>query len=173
MYSPDLNSRCSPSGRRTVNSLMKVATFLLEMTSHSSFLTLRVESGTAILRLSFTFTWQPRRIPSLICLRLKKPFSVGRISPPPSRTCTLHWPQLALPPQAEGRKILWSARVCITSPPWATSSTFLPLLMSMVTVPEGVSLALITSSSATSSSVTITITRTAEIMVDVMFQSPY
>ena len=80
---------------------MKVATFSLEMTSHSSFLTLRALSGTAIWRLSLTLTWQPRRQPSLICLREKKPVSVGRMVPPPSRTWSLHWPQLALPPQAE------------------------------------------------------------------------
>ena len=56
---------------------MKVATFSLEMTSHSSFLTLRALSGTAIWRLSLTLTWQPRRQPSLICLREKKPVEAG------------------------------------------------------------------------------------------------
>ena len=81
-----------------MNSLMKVATFSLEMTSHSSFLTLSALSGTAIWRLSLTLTWQPRRQPSLICLREKKPVSVGRMVPPPSRT----WKDLELALAAVG-----------------------------------------------------------------------
>ncbi len=158
MYSPDLKSMCSPSGSLTVNSLMKVATFSLEMTSHSSFFTLRALSGTAIWMLSFTFTWHPRRQPSLICLREKKPVSVGRMVPPPSSTCSLHWPQLALPPQAEGRKMPWSASVCMTSPPGVTSSSLVPLLMLILTVPEGVRALLIQRRRATRIRVTTVMT---------------
>ncbi len=154
MYSPLLNSSSSPSGSFTVNSLMNVATFSLEITSHSSFFTERALSATWIFRLSLTFTWQPRRQPSLICLRLKKPVSVGRISPPPSSTCTLHWPQLALPPQAEGRKIFSPASVAIRLLPGATSSSFLPSLISIFTLPLGVMAAFTMRRRATSTSVT-------------------
>ena len=162
MYSPLLNSMCSPSGSLTVNSLMKVDTFLLEITSHSSFLTESADSATCIFRLSLTLTWQPRRQPSLICLRLKNPTSVGSISPPPSNTCTLHWPQLALPPQAEGRKIFSFASVVIRLLPGVTSRTFLPSLMSIFIVPLGVIASLTTRSSTTRNRVTITIIATAE-----------
>ena len=168
MYSPLLKSRCSPSGSLTVNSLMKVATFLLEITSHSSFLTDRADSDTCIFMSSLTLTWQPSLQPSLICLRLKNPTSVGRISPPPSSTCTLHWPQLALPPQADGRRIFSPARVLIRDEPGVTSSSFFPLLMSIFTVPLGVILSFTTRSRITRMRVTTMITATAAMIVELI-----
>ena len=86
-----------------MNSLMKELTFLLLMTVHSHSLTLSTDSGTFILRSPFTLHWQPRRQWSRICWRLKWGFSTSSISPPPSSTCSLHWPHDPLPPQAEGR----------------------------------------------------------------------
>ena len=159
---------CSPSGSLTVNSLMKVATLWLEITSHSSFLTESADSSIWILRFSFTFTWQPSLQPSLICLRLKKPTSVGSISPPPSSTCTLHWPQLAFPPQAEGRKIFSEAREAIRELPGVTSITFLPSLMSIFTFPLGVIASFTTSRSTTRITVTIRSATAAEMIVDVI-----
>ena len=87
--------------RATLNSLMNEETFLFEITSHSHSLTPITESGTLIFMSDFTLHWHPRRQLSFICLRVKWGFSESRISPPPSSTCTLHCPQLALPPHAE------------------------------------------------------------------------
>ena len=85
----------------------------------------------------------------------------------PGEPGTLRCPRL--PGDSVWPTAVW---VCIRSPPWGTSRTFLPLLISTVTFPEGVSLALIMRSSATRSSVTTTITRTEVIMVDVIFFPP-
>ena len=155
---------------------MKVATLWLEMTSHSTFLTLSTDSGTSILRSSLTLTWQPSLQLSLICFLLKNPVSVGRMFPPPSRTLTLHCPQLALPPQADGRKIFSSARAPMSELPGATSSTLLPPLMSILTVPLGVSFVLTHSSRTTRISVTTVIVATEAIIVRVIsfiFQVSY
>ena len=102
-YEPGSKSMCSPGGRATLNSLMKVATFLFEITVHSHSLTPRIDSSILSCRSFFTFTWQPRRQWSFCCLRVKCTVSVGSISPPPSSTWHLHCPHEPLPPQAEGR----------------------------------------------------------------------
>ena len=82
-----------------------------------------------------TFTWQPKRQSSWICLRLKKPVSVGRISPPPSVTWHRHIPQVPPPPQAEGRKILLLLSVDNNVLPDSTSE--ISPLMFNLTGPEG------------------------------------
>ena len=146
---------------------MNVATLWLETTSHSHFLTLRADSGTTILRFSLTLTWHPNLQWSSICFLLKNPTSVGRIVPPPSSTRHLHWPQLPLPPQADGRKIFCSARVASSELPGVTSTSFWPSLMLILTFPDGVSLILMKRSSATSMSVTTVIVITAIISVEI------
>ena len=127
---------CSPGGRATINSLMKVATFLFEITSHSHSFTPRTDSGTTIFMSFFTFTWQPSRQWFICCLREKCTCSVGRISPPPSRTWQRHCPHEPPPPQAEGRNIFSLARVLSRLPPVSTS-TFLSSLMVMTALPDG------------------------------------
>ena len=126
---------CSPLGRATMNSLMNVATLLFEITSHSYSLMSRTEAGTLMSRSFFTLTWQASRQSSFISLRVKCTASVGSISPPPAVTCTLHCPQLPLPPQAEGRKTSLVAMAESRGTPEATS-TFLSLLIVTVTLPE-------------------------------------
>jgi hypothetical protein len=50
-----------------------------------------------------TFVWQASRQWSFICLRLKKTFSVGKMSPPPSMTCArAARPPLPPPPPGGG-----------------------------------------------------------------------
>ena len=141
MYPPLRNLRCSPSGSFTTNSLRKVEMLRFETTVHSHFLTPSTASGTWILRFSFTLTWQPRRQWSLAILREMKPVSVGRMSPPPSSTWHLHMPHEPPPPQADGRKTLLLASVASSVEPLSVRMTFSPLLMSIVTSPEEVSLA--------------------------------
>ncbi len=131
-----MKSMCSPGGNATMNSLMKLETFLLEITVHSHSLTPRTLSGTLILRSPFTLHWHPSRQWSLICLRVKWGFSESRISPPPSSTCTLHCPHEALPPHAEGRKMPFSLRVVIRLEPCATLIVLSPLMV-MLTLPLG------------------------------------
>ena len=142
MYPPDLNLRCSPSGSFTTNSLMKVATLLLLTTSHSHFFMPSTSSGISIFISSFTFTWQPRRHWVCCCLRVKKPVSVGRISPPPSVTRHLHIPHVPPPPHADGRKIFSALSVLRRDAPGDTSSSFSPSLIFTFTFPEGISFAL-------------------------------
>ena len=119
-----------------MNSLIKLETFLFEITVHSHSLTPMTLSGTFILRSPLTLHWHPRRQCSLICLRVKWGFSESRISPPPSRTCTLHCPQLALPPHALGRKMPFSLSVVIRLEPCGTVIVRSPLI-SMLTSPLG------------------------------------
>ena len=78
--------------------------------------------------------------------------SVGRISPPPESTCTRHWPQLPLPPQADGRNTLLMAIVDSSEPPEG-ASTVRWLLMFIATLPLCTRNRLATSSMATSTSV--------------------
>ena len=144
-----MKSMCSPGGSATLNSLMKLDTLLLEMTVHSHSLTLRIASETLTLRSPCTFVWHPSRQWSLISFRVKCPFSVSRISPPPSSTCRRHCPQLPLPPQAEERCTPFSLRVESSEPPCSTSS-FLSPLMVMVTFPLGLRYFLAISSTTTS-----------------------
>ena len=158
---------CSPTGSCTLNSLMKVATLRLLTTVHSYSLTFRIDCGTTILRFSFTFTWQPKRQWSWICLRVKKPTSVGKIEPPPSTTRHLHWPQLPLPPQAEGRYTFCSARVLMRVLPTGTVSS-LSSLMVIFTSPLGMSLLRTQSSKATSRSTMPRKTAMLRIIVVVM-----
>src|SRR5690606_13478955 len=76
--------------------------------------------------------------------------SVGRIAPPPSRTTTVHTPQLPLPPQADGMKILLAERVLSrVVPPFVRSTLFESSLMVIATSPLGTSLAFAASITAT------------------------
>jgi hypothetical protein len=71
----------------------------------------KTSSGsTSIFMSCLTLTWQDRRQPRGP-RRGDVPVSVGSIVPPPSLTITLQTPQVPLPPQAEGMKILLSASV--------------------------------------------------------------
>ena len=124
------------------------------------------EAGTSMAISSLTFTWQARRQLSLISLREKWTVSVGRISPPPLTTCTLHWPQLPLPPQAEGRNTLLSAMVESRGFP-ELASTVVSLLMVMVTLPEWTRKCLAVSNTATSSRVMSRKMPTAERIVSI------
>ena len=142
---------CSPGGNATLNSFMKLDTFLFDMTVHSHSLTLRIESETFTLRLPFTLVWHPRRQCSFISLREKWPFSVSRISPPPSRTCRRHCPQLPLPPQADERCMPLSLSVESSEPPCSTSNFLSPLTV-IVTFPLGLRYFLAISSIATKTS---------------------
>ena len=96
---------CSPGGSATINSLMKLDTFLFDITVHSHSLTPITLSGTLIFKSPLTLHWHPSLQWSFISFRVKWDFSESSISPPPSRTCTLHCPQDALPPQADERNI--------------------------------------------------------------------
>ena len=140
---------CSPSGSATINSLMNVATLLFDTTVHSYSLMSSTSAGTLMSRSPFTFTWQASRQLSLISLRVKCTASVGRISPPPSVTRTLHWPQLPLPPQAEGRKTFSVARAERSGRPDSTL-TLRSSLMVTVTLPELTRKCLATRSTITS-----------------------
>src|SRR5690554_1746741 len=111
-----------------------------------------ISSGTAILRSCFTFTWQLRRQFSAISLREKYGDSVGRISPPPSKTWHLHMAQVPPPPQADGKKMSFSLNVVNKVFPDSTSSVFSPLI-SIFTGPEGESFDLANSRTATSNRV--------------------
>ena len=102
----------------------------------------------------FTLHWHPRRQLSFICLRVKWGFSESRISPPPSSTCTLHCPQLALPPHAEGRKMPFSLSVVINEEPCGTLMVLSPLI-SMLTLPLGLRNFLATRRMTTKRSITI------------------
>ena len=158
---------CSPGGSCTLNSLIKVATLRLEITVHSYSLMLSIDCGTAIFRSSFTFTWHPRRQCSCICLRVKKPTSVGRMEPPPSSTRHLHCPQEPFPPHADGRYIFCSANVEIRVLPEGTVS-FLSSFIVMVTSPCGTNLALSTKSSATSRRMTTSMAMSEQSIVIVI-----
>ena len=143
---------CSPLGNATINSLMKVATFLLEMTSHSHSFTPKTSSGTWTTISSFTLHWHARRQCSLICLREKKPFSVGRISPPPSNTCARHWPHLPPPPQAEDKKIPPLCKPASKVLPIGVSISFSPFTFRS-TFPDGTNFALAANNAPTRISV--------------------
>ena len=127
---------CSPGGNATINSLMNVATFLLEITSHSHSFISSTESSTTIFMSSFTFTWQPKRQWACCSLRLKCTISVGNMLPPPVVTRTLHCPQLPFPPQAEGRCTPLLDSVARSDEPVSTSISFLSLIFMRI-LPEG------------------------------------
>ena len=158
---------CSPLGNATMNSLMNVATFLLEITSHSHSFTPSTLSGTLMAISPFTFTWQPRRQWSCICLRLKCGVSEGKISPPPSITWHLHCPQEPLPPQAEERNTPFTDSVFSNVEPEATSSSLSPLIVSF-TLPEGTKKFLATSRITTSR---MTTTRNTPMLANIIFIS--
>ena len=132
---------CSPLGNCTINSLMKVATFLLEITSHSHSFTPSTSSGTFTFISSFTLVWQAKRQCSFCCLREKKTFSVGRISPPPSMTCARHWPHLPPPPQADDKKMPPPCKAPSKVPPIGVSTSFSPFTVNL-TFPDGTNFAL-------------------------------
>jgi len=115
---------------------MKVATLLFDTTSHSHFFTPSTASGTLISMSCFTFTWHPRRQFACCSLREKCTFSVGSISPPPASTWQRHCAHEPPPPQAEGKKILFSASVDSRLEPTSTSTSFSPLMVTF-TFPEG------------------------------------
>src|SRR5690606_40286224 len=100
---------------------MKVATLWFERTVHSHFLMENTSSGTRIFMSCLTFTWQARRQCSFASLREMWVSSVGRMSPPPSKTWHLHIAQVPPPPQAEGRKIFWAESADRSVPPPLTS----------------------------------------------------
>ena len=143
---------CSPLGNATINSLINVATFLLLITSHSHSLTPNTSSGTWTTISSFTLHWQAKRQWSFTCLREKKPFSVGRISPPPSITWARHWPHLPPPPQAEDKKMPPLCSAPSKVPPIGVSISFSPLTFKL-TFPEGTNFALANKSKPTKISV--------------------
>ena len=123
----------------------------------------------------FTLTWQLRRQPSRICPLVKWPSSVGRMSPPPSSTWQRHCAQVPPPPQAEDRKIPWSARVPSSLPPAGASMPFsASSLISMCTLPVATRrerAARITATSASTMAVNMT---TPRIISTLMIQlSPY
>ena len=62
---------CAPLGNCTLNSLMNVATFLLEITVHSYSFTPSTLSGTLIFMSLFTLHWHPSLQWSFISLRVK------------------------------------------------------------------------------------------------------
>src|SRR6056297_3560969 len=126
MYPPDLKSRFSPSGNLTTNSLINVATFLFETTSHSHFCIPITSLGTYILMLSFTLIWQPKRQLSCISFRVKNPVSVGRMVPAPDSTWHLHMPHVPPPPQAEGKNNSFSLKVESKVLPGWVSISFSP-----------------------------------------------
>ena len=53
-YDPGTKSICSPGGKATLNSLIKLLTFLFEITVQSHSLTLRISSLTLIERSPLT-----------------------------------------------------------------------------------------------------------------------
>ena len=141
---------CSPGGRATINSLMKVATFLFEITSHSHSFTPNTDSGTIIFMSFFTFTWQPSRQWFSCCFREKCTCSVGKISPPPSNTWQRHWAHEPPPPHADGRNIFSLDSVLSKLLPVSTSIC-LSLLMVIVAFPDGTRYFFATSSITTKS----------------------
>ena len=143
---------CSPLGRATINSLIKVATFLLEITSHSHSFTPNTSSGTLTVISSFTLHWQAKRQLSFCCLREKNTFSVGKISPPPSITCARHWPHLPPPPQAEDKKIPPPCKAPNNVPPIGVSIFFSPFTFKF-TLPEGTNFAFANNNAPTKISV--------------------
>src|SRR5690554_7975839 len=62
------------------------------------------------------------------------------MSPPPSNTWQVHWPQVPPPPHAEDRKIFCAASVCSSLPPAGTVTVRSPLIK-MLTSPLETSLA--------------------------------
>ena len=65
---------------------MKVATLLLDITSHSHSLTPKTSSGTLIFKSFLTGTWHDNLQPSFCSDELKCDSSAANIEPPPSIT---------------------------------------------------------------------------------------
>ena len=103
---------------------MKVATLWFDRTLHRHCLTLNTSGGNSIDRSCFTFTWHESRTPSRASPREMWLNSVGRMAPPPLVTLTVQTPQLPLPPQADGMKMLFAARVPRRVPPALVHSPF-------------------------------------------------
>jgi hypothetical protein len=101
------------------------------------------------------------------------PSSVGSIAPPPVLTITLQTPQLPLPPQAEGMKILLSLRVLSRVVPAGTRSAALasPLIV-IVTASVFTSLALAAISTKTSRRMTKVNIATPRMIVVVIVVTP-
>jgi hypothetical protein len=79
-------------------------------------------------------------VPFAASPRLMCEVSVGSRAPPPSWTSTLHTPQVPLPPQAEGMKILLAASVLRSVLPAGVTIAFSgSSLMVMVTSPDATS----------------------------------
>lgn len=149
------------SGSCTLSSLMNVATFLLEMTVHSHFLTPNTLSGTRMSMSPLTLTWHASLMPALSCFLLRCEYSTGSGSPPPESTVHLHCPQLPFPPHADGMKICFAARVLSSLPPAGTVTVLSgsPLIF-IVTSPVLTSLALAMRMQATSTTMMATNIRT-------------
>ena len=99
----------------------------------------KTSRGTSMRMSCLTITWQARRSPAAASRLLIWEVSVGRIAPPPSKTLTLHWPQVPPPPQAEATNSLVSARALRSFFPtglWMVFSS----LMRMFTCPVATSL---------------------------------
>ncbi len=65
-------------------------------------------------------TWHAKRSPCAASRLVICPNSVGRISPPPDLTFTLHCPQVPPPPQAEDTNKPLSARAVSSFEPEGT-----------------------------------------------------
>jgi len=138
IYPPGSKFSSSPSGSLTTNSLINVATFLFDTTSHCHFLIPSTASGTLTFSGSLTLTWHPSLQLFCCSFLVKNPVSVGRIDPPPSITWHLHMPQVPPPPHAEGRKTPLDDNVESRVDPGETVSS-LSLIITF-TSPFGVSL---------------------------------
>ena len=156
---------------------MKVATLRFDRTLHCHFRTLKISGGIAIFMGSLTLTWHDSRHPSRAAPRLMNPSSVGSNAPPPSLspiclTVTLHVPQVPLPPQADGTKILCSPRAFRRVVPTPESTLFSgSSLMVMGTRPEATSFDFANMSTQTSPRITKENIIMPSIMVCILFAS--
>src|SRR5512139_2202788 len=142
---------------------MNVATLRLEITRQFHLRTLKISAGTSIFMSPLTLTWHARRQPRRASPGEMKPVSVGSRSPPPSLITTSQTPQAPFPPQADGMKILLSARAPRRVPPAGVFSV-LSSLIRIDTSPVATSLRRAPSSNATSSSTTPVNMKTARTM---------
>ena len=149
---------------------MKVATLRLLTTWHFHLATLKISAGSSMRMSRLTFTWQASRQPWRASPGEMKPVSVGRMSPPPSRTMTSHTPQAPLPPQADGMKMpLADSAPSSVLPAGVTSARLGSSLITIETSPLATSLRRAPSSTATRARMTpvnISTATTTAIMAD-------
>ncbi len=91
---------------------------------HSHFLTPKIDSSISTFISVLTETWQASLSPSRASFLVIWLVSVGRISPPPSKTLTLHCPQVPPPPHALGTKISALPRAFKSFEPAASVKSF-------------------------------------------------